>query len=433
MSTVPVINIGICGLGTVGQGVWKHIENARPELEARLGARLVLVRASVRDLKKKRAVRLKPTQLTTDALAVATDPSVQIVCELIGGTGVARDVTLAALKLGKTVISANKALLCAHGPELFATARKHGGQFFFEASVAGGIPIIKALREGLVANRFRRIYGILNGTCNYILTRMEREGLAYPVILAEAKKLGYAEADESLDVEGWDTAHKASILAYLAHGTWVSTKQMLVEGLTQITQADLTFARENGYAIKLLAVIERDLERNVLSVSVYPALLPRSKVLANVNEVFNGISVTGDVVGETTYIGRGAGQDPTASAVIGDIIDAASQILRGGTVPPPAPTTNLPLTPPAALRSRHYLRLDVKDQPGVLARIATCTAKAGVSIASLVQRPGERPDAASLLLTTHESNEAQIRLTVARLTKLNCVLGKPLLLRIADF
>lgn len=431
--SASVINIGICGLGTVGQGVWKHIERARPELEARLGAQLVLARASVRDLEKKRAVRLKASQLTTDPLAIATDPDIQIVCELIGGTTVAKHVTLAALKLGKTVVSANKALLCAHGPELFATARKHGGQFFFEASVAGGIPIIKALREGLVANRFRRIYGILNGTCNYILTRMEREGLPYQVILKEAKELGYAEADEALDVEGWDTAHKASILAYLAHGTWVPTKKMVVEGITQLTQADLTFARDNGYAIKLLAVIEHDADRNALSVGVYPALLPRTKVIANVNEVYNGISVAGDVVGETTYIGRGAGQDPTASAVIGDIIDAASLLVRGASTLPPAPATKLALTPPEALRSPHYLRLDVKDEPGVLAKIASCTAKAGVSIASLVQRPSEKPDAASLLLTTHECSEAQIRRAVSRLSRLRCVLGKPLLLRIADF
>lgn len=433
MASVSVINIGICGLGTVGQGVWKHIDRARTELEARLGAKLVLARASVRDLDKKRAVRLKAEQLTTDPLSIATDPAIQIVCELIGGTGVARKVTLEALKRGKTVVSANKALLCAHGPEIFATAKKHGGQFFFEASVAGGIPIIKALREGLVANKFRRIYGILNGTCNYILTRMEREGLAYPVILKEAKELGYAEADESLDVEGWDTAHKASVLAFLAHGTWVPTKKMVVEGITQLTQSDLTFARENGYAIKLLAVIERDLQHNALSVGVWPALLPLTKAIANVNEVYNGISVAGDVVGETTYIGRGAGQDPTASAVIGDIIDAASLLVRGAAVLPPAPATKLALTPLSALRSRHYLRLDVKDQPGVLAKIASCTAKAGVSIASLVQRPSEKADAASLLLTTHECSEAAIRLTVNRLGRLKCTLGKPLLLRIADF
>ncbi|TAG28425.1 MAG: homoserine dehydrogenase [Verrucomicrobia bacterium] len=433
MSTAPVIHIGICGLGTVGQGVWKHIERARPELEARLGARLSLTRASVRDLGKTRAVRLTPAQLTTDPLSIARDPKIQIVCELIGGTDIAKEVTLTALREGKTVVSANKALLCAHGPELFEVARKHGGQFFFEASVAGGIPIIKALREGLVANRFRRIYGILNGTCNYILTRMEREGLPYQEILKEAKELGYAEADEALDVEGWDTAHKASILAYLAHGTWVPTKKMVVEGITRITQDDLAFARENGFAIKLLAVIEHDAVRKGLSVGVYPALLPRTKVIANVNEVYNGISVEGDVVGETTYIGRGAGQDPTASAVIGDIIDAASRLVRGAAVLPPAPAAKVALTPPDALRSRHYLRLDVKDQPGVLAKIASCTAKAGVSIASLVQRPSAQPDAASLLLTTHVSNEAQIRLAISRLTRHSCVLGKPVLLRIADF
>lgn len=431
--SAPVINIGICGLGTVGQGVWKHLSRAAADLEARLGARLVLARASVRDLKKKRTVKVPADALTTDPLSIATDPSIQIMCELIGGTAIAKDVTLAALRAGKTVISANKALLCAHGPELFKTAQKHGGQFFFEASVAGGIPIIKALREGLVANRFRRIYGILNGTCNYILTRMEREGLSYPVILKEAKELGYAEADESLDVEGWDTAHKASVLAYLAHGVWVPTRKMVVEGITQLTQADLQFARENGFAIKLLAVIERDLERDALSVGVYPALLPLSKAIANVNEVYNGISVAGDVVGETTYIGRGAGQDPTASAVIGDIIDSASQLVRGAAPLPAGPAAKLALLAPETQRSRHYLRLDVKDQPGVLAKIASCTAKAGVSIASLVQRPSEKADAASLLLTTHECSEAQIRLTVARLARLNCTLGKPLLLRIADF
>src|SRR5476651_289726 len=266
MSQLSTINIGICGLGTVGQGVWKHLEGARASLESRLGVKLHLLRASVRDLKKTRAIRVPAGRLTTDPLAVATDPAVHIVCELIGGTTLARQVTLAALKQVKMVVSANKALLCAHGPEIFAAARAHGGHFFFEASVAGGIPIIKALREGLVANRFGLIYGILNGTCNYILTRMEREGLGYPAILADAKRLGYAEADESLDVEGWDTAHKASILAYLAHGAWVPTRAMLVEGIAAITQADLQFAREHGYAIKLLAVITRDFANGELFV-----------------------------------------------------------------------------------------------------------------------------------------------------------------------
>ncbi|HEX2099132.1 MAG TPA: homoserine dehydrogenase [Candidatus Synoicihabitans sp.] len=433
MSEAPVINVAICGFGTVGQGVWKHLQHASESLQSRIGVRLALKGASVRDLKKARAVRVPARQLTTDPLALATSPEVQIVCELIGGTTIAREVTLAALKLGKTVVSANKALLCAHGPEIFAAARKHGGHFFFEASVAGGIPIIKALREGLVANRFGLIYGILNGTCNYILTRMEREGLSYPQILAEAKALGYAEADESLDVEGWDTAHKASVLAYLAHGAWVPTNAMLVEGITQLTQTDITFARENGFAIKLLAIITRDFASDELSVRVQPTLLPRTAVIANVNDVYNGISVTGDVVGETVYIGRGAGQDATASAVISDIVDAAI-LLRRGNVPLPEPVEHrCARMPLERIVGRYYLRMDVKDEPGVLARIAGVTARSHVSIASVLQRSSETPGAASLILTTHASNEKDIRATVTQLSRLSSVLGRPLLLRIADF
>ena len=431
--SVPSINIGICGLGTVGQGVWKHIEANRAALESRLGVTLNLARASVRDLKKKRTVRVAATKLTLDPLSIATDPAIHIMCELIGGTTLAREITLAALKAGKTVVSANKALLCKHGPELFTAARKHGGHFLFEASVAGGIPIIKALREGLVANRFKLIYGILNGTCNYILTRMEREGLAYPQILAEAKALGYAEADEALDVEGWDTAHKASILAFLAHGIWVPTEKMLVEGITHITQTDLAFARENGFAIKLLAVISCEADTGEVFVRVHPTLIPRTKVLANVNEVYNGISVTGDVVGETVYIGRGAGQDPTASAVISDIVDAVILLKRGnGQLPAPV-ETHATLTPLQNITGSYYLRLEVKDEPGVLAKISGATATLDVSIASVLQRPSETAGAASLILTTHQSNEKAIRATVARLKKLSCVLGEPVLLRIADF
>ncbi len=433
MSDLPVVNIGICGLGTVGQGVWKHISRSRAKLESRLGARLVLKRASVRDLGKKRSVRVARNLLTADPMAVATDPSIQIVCELIGGTTLARELTLAALRLGKTVVSANKALVCEHGPEIFAAARRHGGHYFFEASVAGGIPIIKALREGLVANRFDRIYGILNGTCNYILTRMEREGLTYPEILKEAKALGYAEADESLDVEGWDTAHKASILTYLAHGTWVPTKAMVVEGITHLTQDDIAYAADNGYAIKLLAVITRDLGTDALAVSIAPTLLPRTKVLANVHEVYNGISVSGDVVGETLYIGRGAGQDATASAVISDIVDAIALLLRGNAPLPEPVEHRCPLSKPEAIKGSYYLRLSVKDEPGVLAKIAAATAKSHVSIASVQQRPSPRKGVASLMLTTHQSNEKAIRATLANLRRLGAVLGEPLLLRIASF
>ena len=268
------INIGLCGFGTVGQGVWKHLSANRAELESRLGVKLNLARAAVRDLGKARAVKVPASKLTADPLAIANDPAIHVVCELMGGTTLARQVTLAALRRGKIVVSANKALICEYGAEIFATAREHGGHFFFEASVAGGIPIIKALREGLVANRFPRIYGILNGTCNYILTQMEDRDAPYASVLADAKRLGYAEADEALDVDGWDTAHKASVLAWLAHGVWVKTDQMIVEGISRITPADFKNASTLGFGIKLLAVITRDFTKNELCVRVHPTLLP---------------------------------------------------------------------------------------------------------------------------------------------------------------
>ena len=438
MSESPTINIGLCGFGTVGQGVWKHISANQADLEARVGVKFNLARASVRDLKKARGIKVPPARLTTDPLAIAADPAIQIVCELMGGTTLAREVTLTALKRGAIVVSANKALICEHGAEIMAAARKHGGHFFFEASVAGGIPIIKALREGLVANRFPRIYGILNGTCNYILTQMEDLNEPYAKVLAEAKRLGYAEADEALDVDGWDAAHKASVLAWLAHGVWVKTDQMIVEGISRITPADFKNARTLGFGIKLLAVITRDFAQNELSVRVHPTLLPERNVIANVNGVFNAISVTGDVVGTTLYSGRGAGQDATASAVISDIADAASLLKHGkgahllGEVTPSglvAPRR----APPEHIRCRYYLRLTVKDQPGVLARVASVMAKQGISIASVIQNPAEREGAASLVLTTHESEERAMRATLKQLGKLPASLEAPVLLRIGDF
>ena len=434
MSTPKTIRIGLCGFGTVGQGVWQHIERARTDLEARLGVKLDLARAAVRDLKRTRDVAIPAEKITGDALSIANDPSIPIVCELIGGTTLAREVTLAALKRGAVVVSANKALLCSHGAELFETARKHGGHFFFEASVAGGIPIIKALREGLVANRFTQIYGILNGTCNYILTRMVQEGAPYAEILADAKRLGYAEADESLDVDGWDTAHKASVLAFLAHGVWVKTDQMIVEGIAKITQADLKHAAALGYGIKLLAVITRDFAANQLFVRVHPTLIPQERVLANVNGVFNGIAVTGDVVGTTTYIGRGAGRDATASAVISDIADAAVLLSTGKAAITPGDVAGAPtLAPLEKITGRYYVRTLVKDEPGVLAQIATVMANHRVSIASVTQPEAGEEGTASLILTTHQSNEHAIRETLADLARLPSVMEAPLLLRIGDF
>ena len=438
MSAPATINIGLCGLGTVGQGVWKHLTANRAALESRLGVKLHLARAAVRNPRKKRAVKIPASKLCADPLAVATDPKIHIVCELMGGTTLARQVTLAALRQGKIVVSANKALICKHGAGIFSVAQKHGGHFFFEASVAGGIPIIKALREGLVANRFPRIYGILNGTCNYILTQMEDRDAPYAAVLADAKRLGYAEADESLDVDGWDTAHKACVLAWLAHGVWVKTDQMIVEGISRITPADFKNASMLGFGIKLLAVITRDFAKNELCVRVHPTLLPEGNVIANVSGVFNAISVNGDVVGTTFYSGRGAGQDATASAVISDIADGAALLTYGkgahliGEVTTPA-REGCRLAPPESIRCRYYLRLTVKDQPGVLARVASVMARHHVSIASVIQSPAERPGAASLVLTTHESNERAMQATLRQLTTLSSTLDEPVLLRIGDF
>jgi len=432
------VNIGICGLGTVGQGVWKHISANRADLEARVGVKLNLARVAVRQLRKPRVVKIPADKITDDPLSIATDPQIHIVCELMGGTKLAREVTLAALRQGKVVVSANKALICEHGAEIIAAAQKHGGHFFFEASVAGGIPIIKALREGLVANRFTRIYGILNGTCNYILTQMEEKNAAYADVLAEAKRLGYAEADESLDVDGWDTAHKASVLAWLAHGVWVKTDKMIVEGIARITPADFKNAALLGFGIKLLAIISRDFARNEISVRVHPTLLRSSNVVANVNGVFNAISVTGDVVGTTFYSGRGAGQDATASAVIADIADAAALLKHGKGAhligeAGDAPASQPRLAPPQNIRCRYYLRLTVKDEPGVLARVASVMAKRGISIATVIQNASEQKNAASLVLTTHSSDERAMQGTLKQLSALTSVLDDPVLLRIGDF
>ncbi|KXU35933.1 homoserine dehydrogenase [Cephaloticoccus primus] len=437
------INIGLCGFGTVGQGVWKHLKRDRAELAARLGVPLRIAAISVRDPQRPRAIKLPAKLLRADPLEVATDPAIPIVCELMGGTALARRVTLAALKAGKIVVSANKALICEHGAEIFATARKHGGHFFFEASVAGGVPIIKALREGLIANRFPQIYGILNGTCNYILTQMEERDAPYAEILAEAKALGYAEADEALDVQGWDAAHKAAVLAWLAHGLWVPPSRMIVEGIERVTPADFKNAAQLGYSIKLLAIITRDFSTEELSVKVHPALLPDSDVIASVNGVYNAISVTGDIVGTTLYIGKGAGQDATASAVISDIADAAALLRSGRCARLPSELAPLPsaaaapstvkLAPLERIEGRYYLRLTVRDEPGVLARIASVMARHAVSISSVLQTPSEFPDMASLVLTTHQANERAMRDTLRQLARLSIVSGAPLLLRICEF
>ena len=425
------IKIGFLGMGTVGQGVWKHLLESRDRMTARMGVEYDLGPVGVRGIAKKRSVEI-PRNLLTDNLAeIVEDPQVDIVCELMGGTSDALNLTLRALERGKTVVSANKALICEHGSEIFAAARANGGRYFFEASVAGGIPVIKILREGLVANEFSSIYGILNGTCNYILTRMERENAPFEDIIADARRLGYVEADESLDIDGIDSAHKIAVLTWLAHGIWIKPDSMILEGIRGVRLEDMLWARDNGYRIKLVASVRKIGAGGEISVSVCPTLVPLANVLANVNEVYNAVSLTGDVVGKTVHIGRGAGQDATASAVIADICDAVRMLCGGGALPLDGEAREgARLASLGDVEGEFYLRLGVVDQAGVLAAVASTLAKSGISIELLEQNKHSEEGMAWLLLTTHITNEAAMASACADLQKLPHVCTPPFMLRI---
>lgn len=439
MSEKRTIRIGLLGFGVVGQGVWKNIENNRQALEYRLGVALEISEVVVRDTSKEREVKVPAEAYSSDPARVVDHPGIDIVCELMGGTGEALDLTRRALEQGKIVVTANKALICEHGEELFEIARQNGGHYFYEASVAGGIPIIKTIREALVANRFKLIFGILNGTSNYILTRMEREGLSFEDTLGDARKLGYVEADEALDLDGIDAAHKAVILAYLAHGKWVKLNEIICEGIREITGEDIEVAAQLGYKIKLLAVIVRDFDANTLSVRLHPALISKGEVIAGVDEVYNGVSVTGDVVGTTVLIGRGAGQDATSSSVISDIADAVF-MLQGG----PAPAISeedeatyrkiagdLKLADRDSLKGRYYLRIHVQDHEGVLAKVSELMAKQHISFATVNQK--ELSDGtAKLMVTTHETDEAAVTRAKVSLAEEASVIGDAVSFRIFD-
>ena len=437
MSQKSEIKIGLLGFGTVGQGVWKNIENNRAALEARLGVHLNLVKAGVKNLAKKREVEIDPSLITDDLGSIVDDPEIDIVCELMGGTDEARDLTLRALKSGKAVVSANKALLCDYGDELFTASRENNAPFFYEASVAGGIPVIKALQEGLVANRFKLIFGILNGTSNYILTRMAREGITFEETLGDARDLGYVEADESLDLDGIDAAHKAVILAYLAHGRWINLEtEAVVEGIRKVTAEDMNVASRLGYKIKLLGIISRDFKTDKIWLRVVPCLIPKGEVMADVDEVYNGVSITGDVVGTTVLIGRGAGQDATSSSVIGDIADAVIALQRksvaldtqddvGGDIVEP-----VSLADPSEVASCFYCRLCVQDRAGTLSEATKVFAKFGISIASVRQTEAGDTGYASLVITTHNTNEKAMNEAVKALEALPAVDGEPTTFRI---
>lgn len=439
------INIGIIGGGTVGGGVFKAIQKNGLLMASRLGIKLNIARVAVRELKKARSVSMPASLLTTDWESIVCDPQIDLVVELMGGTTIARKAVAAALQHGKPVVTANKALLSAHGEELFALAQQYGTNLYYEASVAGGIPIIKVLREGLIGNRITRLYGIVNGTCNYILTRMKQEGADFDEVLADAQRLGYAEADPTLDVEGYDAAHKIGILASLAHGFWVKPQSVHVEGIRSISKLDIQFAGQLGYTIKLLGIVKKIEDapkskgakgRTPVQVSVYPTLIPNEHVLASVNNVFNAVYVRGDVVGDTLYYGRGAGQDATASAVLSDLADAALDLKCGSKsrIPPFVPhDCEGAVLPLEDVVSRYYVRLSVVDKPGTLAKIAAILGQAKIGISSVIQPEGHAGESVPLILMIHDASNAAMNKALARISKLGVVKSQPLLLRVENF
>ena len=388
MQKMKQIGVGILGFGTVGAGVADGLLKHRDVMAKRLGVDIVLRKIADLDITTDRGIQVPDGVLTTDAKGVLSDPEIDIVVETIGGTGVAKTFVLEALGNGKCVVTANKKLLAEHGREIFETAAKNDVDIYFGASVGGGIPIIRVLREGLAGNEIESIHGILNGTCNYILTRMENEGLPFESVLKDAQKLGYAEANPSLDIDGFDTAHKACILAALAYGFQPGVDQVQVEGIRNLDGADVKYAADFGYRIKLLAVVAKDGAE--VEVGVHPTLIPFSHMLANVNDAFNAAYVKGDMSDYTMYYGRGAGRAPTASTVIGDIGDIARNLAYDETryargVPNYA-EGKVRLRAAGDIRSKYYLRFMLADRPGAMGVVASALGKHGVSISALSQK-----------------------------------------------
>jgi homoserine dehydrogenase len=430
------VHLGIIGGGTVGSGVFEALQRNGALLASRLGATVKVQRVAVRDLKKNRAAKIPKALLTTDWREVVFDPQVELVAELIGGTTVAREAILAALKLGKPVITANKALLSAHGEELFAAAKKYGTNLYYEASVCGGIPIIKSLREGFVGNRINALYGIVNGTCNYILTRMKHEGADFGTVLADAQRLGYAETPPDLDIDGHDAAHKTGILASLAHGFWIKPKKIHVEGIRHVSALDIKFAGELGYTIKLLGTVKKMDAGCRVQVSVYPTLVPNNHVLASVNGVFNAVFVRGDVVGDSLFYGRGAGKDATASAVLSDIGDAVLDLKSGTKNRLPAFVPHEcagAVAPIDEVVSKYFVRLNVVDKPGVLARIATIFGQSNIGISSVIQPEGHEGASVPLIFMLHDATNGAAKQALAKIAKLPVVKGKPVMFRVESF
>ena len=422
------LRIGIAGLGTVGAGTCRLLRGQAELLARRVGRPLRVTAVSARDRDRSRGLDLVGVRWHDDARALAEDPEVDLVCELIGGDSVALDLVRASLRRGRHVVTANKAMLALHGAELARLAERNGAQLRWEAAVAGGIPIIRSLREGLAANRILGVHGILNGTCNFILTTMRETGREFADVLAEAQSLGYAEADPAFDVDGIDAAHKLALLAALAFGGRPRFDAIDIEGIRHVSAMDIAFADQLGYRIKLLGVAR--LTPAGLEQRLHPCMVPATAPIGQVEGVFNGVVIEGDEVGAVMHEGRGAGAGPTASAVVADIMDLA----RGSVVPtfgvPADELADHPIAPLAAHEGSYYIRLMVLDEPGVLADVSAVLRDHEVSIESLIQRGRNPGQAVPIVLTSHDTTEARMRDALARIGALPTVLEPPRMIRI---
>ena len=405
------VRVGLLGCGNVGTALVRLVDEHADVISARAGVGIEITRVVVRDLGRARDVKLPADRFATDAGAVVGDPEIDVVVEVMGGVEPARTLITDALRAGKPVVTANKELIARHGPELFAVAAEAGVDLLFEASVAGGIPLMRPLRESLAGDRIQRVMGIVNGTTNYILTQMAEVGSSFADALAEAQALGYAEADPTADVEGHDAAAKAAIIATIAFGARVSPDDVYTEGITGVTADDIASAETLGYVVKLLAVAEA--REGAIAVRVHPAMVPKLHPLASVRDSFNAVFIEGEAVGELMLYGRGAGGGPTAAAVLGDLVDAVKNLVSGAKGATIGELLDRPITPIAETESPFYLLMEVADQPGVLSAIAGEFGKRGVSIKSMEQR-GIRTDA-RLVFITHKAREADVRATLAAL------------------
>jgi homoserine dehydrogenase len=426
------IKLGLIGFGTVGTAVVDILQANASLIEQRLGGKMRLHKVADLDLEREREVEVPPEILTADANAVLDDPEIAVVIELIGGIEPARTFILKAMQKGKHVVTANKALLAQHGAEIFAAAQKYGVRIGFEASVGGGIPIIRSLREGLVANRIISLFGILNGTSNYILTRMTQEKKGFREVLKDAQRLGYAEVDPTLDVEGTDTAHKLAILAALAFGIRVDLNDIFVEGISAITPLDIQYSSEFGYRIKLLAIGKGNGEK--VELRVHPTMLPVHHLLSTVEGVYNAIYIAGDAVGPTMFYGQGAGGLPTGSAVVSDLVDLCGDIIKGIK----GRASHLPLVASSQgavkaideVVTPYYLRFTALDRPGVLSTISGVLGKHEISIASVIQKGRMVKEAVPIVMMTHEAKGSDIQRALSEINKLDIIRAKTTLIRV---